>query len=177
MNGDDWPPYGRSLNDFGGDWPAYKEHLYSLYSRDFLASQPTWPIGGKRFAIKKQPLVDGQCHTFWHIISEGDQEEEREVVLSRCECICWPRLILDEFSATYPAQRSNRIVWWVEERGGKRRVHIALADFSYLVVVEDRADYVLLWTAFPIEREHQRRRKERACEAYWLAATKAKAAP
>ncbi|WP_150954677.1 hypothetical protein [Microbacterium testaceum] len=173
---DPWPPPGPSLNDFGGDWPKYYAHIYGRYTADFLAEKPSWPIEGKRFAIKQQPLVDGHCHTFWHIITEGEVEEEREVSTDRCACVSWPRLILDEFSATYPSPRSERIVWWVEGRGGRTRFHICLSDFSYLVVVEDRPDYVLLWTAFPVDREHQRRRRRNAYEQYWAQQGKAKAA-
>jgi hypothetical protein len=163
----DWPPLGKHLNDFGGAWESYQEQLYAQYARDFHDSVPMWPVGAKRFSIKRQPLVGGQCHTFWHIITEGDDEESRTPDLVRCERISWPRLILDEFARTYPAQSSDSIAWWIEPRGGEVRYHIALADFSYLVVVADRTDYVLLWTAFPIEREHQRRRKTAAYEAYW----------
>jgi len=97
MNGE-WPPAGKHLNDFGGDWATYQAHCYAEYERDFLDGTPTWPVPNKRFAIKRQPLVNGLCHTFWHIISEGPDEESRVPDLSRCERVCWPRFILDEFA-------------------------------------------------------------------------------
>lgn len=162
-----WPPLGPSLNEHGGDWPTYCAACYQRYSRDFLNSVPSWPLEDKRFAIKRQPLVDGQCHTFWHIITEGSDEENRNPDLDRCARIGWPRLILDDFANAYPAKSSVKICWWVESHGREDRYHIALEDFSYLVVVADRGNYVLLWTAFPIEREVQRRKRRQKFEAYW----------
>lgn len=162
-----WPPDGPDYDHYDGDWSRYLSDCYSLYSHDFLENVPRWPIDGKRFAIKRQPLVDGQCHTFWHIVTEGEDEESRVPVIDRCAKATWPRAILDEFAVTYPNPSSARIVWWLEQRRGEDRYHIALADFSYIVVVADRGNYVLLWTAFPIDRDHQRRRRQSAYETYW----------
>lgn len=162
-----WPPLGPEYDDYDGDWERYCTDCYELYSRDFLASKPPWPIDGKRFNIKRQPMVEGRCHTFWHIITEGDDEASRTPNFDRAARVTWARAILEEFARLYPATSSSRIVWWIEKRGGEDRIHIALADFSYLVVVADRGEYVLLWTAFPIERDHQRRRRRLAFERYW----------
>jgi len=170
-----WPSLGPSFADYGSDWDTYCSACYDEYKRDFIETSPVWPVAGKRFSIKRQPLVDGRCHTFWHIISEGDDESSRTRDLDRCARITWPRVVLDEFAMTYPAPSSDRIAWWVEQRGGEKRIHIATEGFSYLVVVADRGNYVLLWTAFPIDRDHQRRRRKKAFDSYW--AEKAKAAP
>ena len=37
------------------------------------------------------------------------------------------------------------------------------------VVVADRGDYVLPWTAFWVEHTHQRDKRERAYRAFWEA--------
>ncbi|WP_146087738.1 hypothetical protein [Rathayibacter sp. AY1D7] len=164
----DWPLLGPDLNDdFGGDFTAMLADCYAQYEADFLNSSPSWPIDGKRFAIKRQPLVEGQCHTYWHIISEGDDEETRSPVLARCERVGWPRELLNEFAAVHPAASSDRVCWWAVKRGSELRFNIALADFSYLVVVADRGDYVLLWTAFPIEHSNRRRKLQRQFDEYW----------
>lgn len=47
-------------------------------------------------------------------------------------------------------------VWRSERAGDKDRVVIALADFSYVVVLADRGEYVILWTAYCVEHEHRR---------------------
>ena len=44
-----------------------------------------------------------------------------------------------------------------------------LPDFSYIVVVADRDEYVLPWTAFCVERPHQQHKLRKEYEAYWQA--------
>lgn len=38
---------------------------------------------------------------------------------------------------------------------------IATKDFSYMVVLEEPKNYILLWTAFYLEKKHQREKKEK----------------
>lgn len=162
-----WPPLGPSLNESAGDWTAYSDLCYERYYADFYRTRPTWPVDGKRFNIKRHPELQGRCATFWHMTSEGGDEANRTPALDRCERVSWPRLMLDEFTSTYPARASARIVWWVVRRGSEDRYVIALADFSYVVIVADRGDYVLLWTAYPVEFASRRRKFGLEYEAYW----------
>lgn len=90
--------------------------------------------------------------------SEGDVESERLPDFARYQRIGWPRLLLDEFSVTHPDRSSGRIVWWMNRRGSEDRYLIALSDYSYVVIVAERADYVLLVTAYPVEFEGRRRK-------------------
>jgi hypothetical protein len=53
---------------------------------------------------------------------------------------------------------------WRSERQGDQRIVIALADFSYVVVLADRREYVLLWTAYCVEHEHRRAKLRKECE-------------
>lgn len=41
------------------------------------------------------------------------------------------------------------------------RQRIALTDFSYLLVLADRGSYLLPWTAFFVDADHQRAKLER----------------
>ena len=75
---------------------------------------------------------------------------------------------MEAFSDHQPAA-GDRIVWWMNERRGEGRYLIALPDFSYLVVVADRGDYVLPWTQYPVERMHQRKKYQKEYMAYWAA--------
>lgn len=52
-------------------------------------------------------------------------------------------------------------------RGKEERIVIALEDFSYVVVLADRRDYILLWTAYCVEREHTRRKLKNEFVTYW----------
>lgn len=163
-----WPSLGPGLNEFGGDWRAYEEHCYSVYDADFHNGPRPWPVPGQVLKIKRNPvLADGRCNTFWHLVTVGPDEAERIPDLSRCERISWPMEILKEFERVYPEPSSQKIVWWINVREGGRRYAIALADFSYVLIVADRSGYVLLWTGYPVEYENQRRKLAREFDAYW----------
>lgn len=42
---------------------------------------------------------------------------------------------------------------------------VASEHVHHLVVLDDRGDYVLLWTAYPVEQDHGRRKLRRRYEA------------
>jgi len=63
----------------------------------------------------------------------------------------------------------GRIRLWLEVRsshgrGQEPRWHLALPDFSYLVVLADRGTFLLPWTAYHLERPHERRKLEKRWE-------------
>jgi len=145
------------LEAYGGDWNSYCDALYQFFHEDFIASQATYH--GMRVAIKRHPLLKGKEATFWHLISEGDVEDERLPDLRRCERIRWPRPIID-------ASSGDKVRFW-RARRGEERVVIAVGDFSYVVVLAIRRGYVVLWTAYYVEREHRRRKLRAECDEYW----------
>lgn len=160
-----WLPELILLESFGGDWGRYVERVHSQFKTDFVDSLPAWP--GKRVGVKRHPEYDGKSATFWHFISEGKAEAERLPDLRRCERIAWPRPMMDEFDAVQPGQSGSRILWWKESRNNEDRYLLAPDDFSYIVVIADRGDYVLPWTAFVVEHRHQRRKREQAYRRFW----------
>lgn len=157
-----WLPALITLADYGGNWDQYFEVIYKLFCEDFISSCPSYP--DKRFSLKRHPVVDGKEATFWHIISEGNVEAERLPDLRRCERIRWPRAIIESMETEdvriWKNQRTTR------QRRNEDRILIALPDFSYLVVLADRGEYVMLWTAFYVERSHQRRKLQSEYETY-----------
>lgn len=154
MTTNEWLP---ELILFGGDWNDYIEQLYAIFRQDFVDSSPSF--NNRRFAMKKHPVYKEKEATFWHLISEGKIEEERTPDFRRCERICWPRSIIE-------TGQLHDIKIWKNQRQGKTRVILALEDFSYIVVLDERVEYYLLWTAYPVERDHQRRKLEREWRNY-----------
>jgi hypothetical protein len=146
------------LEDFGHNWHTYLEAIYILFRQDFVDSNPR--IENKRFALKRHPIIEGKEATFWHIISEGEIENERLPNLRRCERIRWPRPIIEAIT-------TGHVKYWKNMRGKEERIVIALEDFSYVVVLADRGDYILLWTAYCVEREHTRRKLKNEFVNYW----------
>lgn len=171
---DVWLPKLMTLGATGGDWSAYLELIHAQFAHDFVSTKPSWP--GKRVGLKHHPEHQGKSATFWHMISEGSDESERTPDLRRCERIAWPRPFMDEFDDTPPETSGSRILWWKETRKTDERYLLSLEDFSYVVVVADRGEFVLPWTAYTVEHAHRRGKLRKAWEAFWIA-KKAEAAP
>ena len=161
---DRWLPKLIYLEDAGGDWNAYLDMLYQAFVVDFVLSKPRWP--GKRVAMKRYPEYQGKGATFWHMISEGGIEDERIPDLRRCERIRWPKPMMEAFPDQKPAQ-GDPIVWWRNQRGMEARIVLALKDFSYVVIVTEREDFVLPWTAYTVGQTHRRNKLQREFEDYW----------
>ena len=153
----EWLPELITLNDHEGDWPNYCEVIYAIFHRDFVASKPTY--APKRFALKRHPEYDGKAATFWHLISEGPVEEQRTPDMRRCERIAWPKPIIEAIG-------NDNVRFWMNTRGRSKRILIAVEDFSYVVILDDRKDFVLLWTTYHLKYSNQRRRMEREYEAW-----------
>lgn len=162
----EWLPPLVLLENSDGDWNAYEEVLYGHFKTDFVESLPHWT--GKRVGLKRYPDYKGKEATFWHFISEGEIEDDRLPDIRRCERIRWPRPTMESFTNRQPAG-NDRIVWWKNERRREERYLLALPDFSYLLVVADRGGYVLPWTQYHVEHQHQREKHQKEYEAYWQA--------
>lgn len=161
----DWLPDLVLFEDSGGDWSRYLDRLHLQFAADFMHTMPTWPR--KRVGLKRHPEYDGKSATFWHMISEGSSEADRIPDFRRCERIAWPRQIMDEFDDATPETTGCRIRWWVELRGAEKRYHLAPDDFSYVMVVADRGDFVLPWTAYYVEHEYRREKLRRKWRNFW----------
>lgn len=145
------------MEEYQNNWDIYLEAIYYFFCEDFIHSKPKFEE--KRFALKRYPVVKGKEATFWHLISEGKEEDERLPDIRRCERIRWPRPMIE-------AIKSKQVRCWKNKRKEEDRIVIALEDFSYVVVLADRGEYVLLWTAYCVEREHQRRKLRKEYEAF-----------
>ncbi len=160
----DWLP---ALIPF--DWNRYEESLavaYAVFDRDFGSDKSRPGFQGRRLGLKRHPELDGKSATFWHFVTEGKVEADRTPVRPRIERIAWPRKLITETGQIPP-----RVHVWSNKRGRSTRWMIALEDFSYVVVLDDRGEYLLPWTAYPVEHEHQREKLQRE-HAAWTKALK-----
>ncbi len=158
MNKDvQWLPPLVLLRDHGGEWERYLEAVYAWFKQDFINSKPVFQ--GRRLGLKRHPLTDGKEATFWHMTSEGQDEENRLPDLRRCERIRWPKPIIENDS-------DPELKVWAEPRGKQQRIHIWFEAEGYLVVLDDRGEYILPWTAFFIEHEHERRKYNKRWKRY-----------
>ena len=144
-----WLPGLVKLDDYQGDWTQYVEAIHSIFTTDFVNSAPSFRE--RRVGLKKHPMEKGKEATFWHLISAGASEADREIDLRRCERIRWPRPVVE-------ADGRSEVCCWLTHRKGEPRYVIALDDFSYIVVLAVRKCYLVLWTAYCVEYDHQRRK-------------------
>lgn len=164
----DWLP---GLVEF--EWDRYAEGIeraYAVFWKDFGEATTRPMFQERRLGLKRHPETDGKSATFWHFITEGADEANRTPVRERLERIGWPRALIDEVG-----RDPSRVLIWVSLRGSAKRWVIALDDFSYVVILDDRGDYLLPWTAYPVNEPHRRRKLRRERET-WVAAQKAEAA-
>ena len=152
-----WLPDLVTLKQYGGDWNRYVEVLYRFFCKDFVNSRPT--LDSRPVNHKRLPLSDGKVATFWHIISEGRTEDDRVPDLRRCERIRWPRPTIESTDA-------DEVKCWTNRRRGETRIVLWLEKQDYVVILADRRHYVLLWTAYYVDRNHTRRKLRKEYETY-----------
>ena len=152
-----WLPPLVLFNDYGGNWNAYLDAIYEWFKQDFIDSKPAFQ--GRRLGLKRYPLTHGKEATFWHLIQEGEIEDDRTPNFRRCERIRWPRPIIEHDS-------DSTIKIWRNQRRNEGRVCLWFEPENYLVILADRGDYILPWTAYLVEKSHQQRKLQREYEEY-----------
>ena len=151
-----------TLEEFGGNFSAYFEAVYKIFKNDFVESRPVFE--GKRIGLKMHPYIDGKEYTFYHFTHDGDIETERIPNLRRLERIPFPRPIIENAAHPY-------LKVWRNKRGRSNRILIFHENESYLVVLEDRDEYILPWTAYLVEENHRRQKLIAEFHAYKNAET------
>lgn len=149
------------INEFGGDFNRFLEAVYQIFKNDFVISKPTFQ--GVRLGLKKYPLVQEKEYTFYHMTHKGDVENERVPDLRRMERIAWPRPMIDNSGIEcLKVWRNTR-----RGKGGtKSRILILHEVERYIVVLDDRGDYILPWTAYLIEGSRQLQKHLKEYETY-----------
>lgn len=163
-NAPDWLP---DLVEF--DWNRYEESLnraYAVFTRDFGTQSERPNFRGKRMGLKRHPEFEGKSATFWHFVTEGPDEPDRVPDRERVERIAWPKAMLIEAAAA-----SGRVVMWANER--RRSGHakstrwvVALDTFGYVIVVDEREEYVLPWTAYVVDGDHRQEKLRKEYDAW-----------
>ena len=143
------------LEDYGGDYSAYIDAIYEVFRNDFIVHKAHF--GGQELRMKYHPLIKDRAYTFYHMTHKGEDEANRIPDLRRCERIPWARPTVEQ------AQFLGLRFWEQTRKGNHRRVCIWLdtdTGDNYYVILEVRAEYVLLWTAFYGDYAHSIRKKE-----------------
>ncbi len=151
-----WLPSLVLFSDYEGNWRKYVDALHTFFKGDFVDNQPKFR--DQKVVLKRYPMSQGKEATFWHLVSEGEVEDDRLPGMRRCERIRWPRPIIEHSNETV-------VKVWKNERKGETRVCLWLEKQEYLVILAERKGYVVLWTAYTVTREHRKRKLQREYEA------------
>ena len=158
------------LFNYSGD-PYSEGHiaaLYSVFVRDFLRHQVAWEPNKTHLSLRRHPEIRGKHAIFWHVISGGTgAEETRHLEIERCRRIGWIRPLIEGFNQDYPVE--YEIKWWISSRsrGNTKRYLLAVNDFEYVVVVDEKSSYAVLVTAYYVEHNHRRQKLRREHDEYW----------
>ena len=147
------------FEDYNSDWNQYEEILYYHFKVDFVDNKPK-PFRGVRIGLKKYPQYKNKEATFWHFITEGDNEPERYPDLRRCERIRWPKPIIEN-------NEHEDIKVWENIRGAKSNICLCYGDFEYLVILRKGNGYVLPWTAYYPFTEYTKSKWKKEYEEYY----------
>jgi hypothetical protein len=154
-----WLPALVLISDYDGDWDKYLSALYQFFRKDFIESRPLFretPVG-----IAKHPYSQGKESTFWHLISEGNVEEDRIPDFERCKRVRWPRAIIENHEMPF-------VQVWETMRGREKRILLRFIfdKEDYLVVLAEHKGIVLLITAYLVTWESQKRRLHQEFERF-----------
>ncbi len=137
------------LSAYGGSYLDYEDAVYAAYQNSFPDSSLYYR--GLPIRHKRHPEYNGKPATFWHIISNGSDEDSRLPNLRRYETVTWPFYILREC-----VDACGSLLIWENERRGRRNTLLFCTSVNYLVVLSNRDGYYVFWTAYPVERDHTR---------------------
>lgn len=133
---------------FAGDWQTFIDDVYDAFRQDILIAD----IRFKGLPVRPRfnPEYDGKEFGFWHLTSEGKEEEDRTPDLERCKRIKWIAHMIKNFD-------HDDIFCWPERRGTTEEWVIWNEVEDYVVVLSARRDYWLLKTAYLITYNSKRR--------------------
>ena len=129
-----------NLETFCGDWQLYESRIYQIYLDTVVNGRLTH--NGLRVASQFRPETKGKGFGFWHLISEGDTEEDRIPDIRRCERIRWVAWVIAN-SGT-----DKSISCWENKRGKNLHVVMWVEANNYVVVLAKRMGYYLIKTAY-----------------------------
>ncbi|MDO8522519.1 MAG: hypothetical protein Q7S08_04555 [bacterium] len=145
------------LEDFGGNPDAYIAHLFSIFERDFIKSQPQFE--GKR-VFHDKANDGGKPRAFSHITTEEDRKTKQRILsIRRCERISWIKAIIEH--ADDPA-----VLIWKQEQATKKRwaarTYFFLEQEDFLVILQEIKYGNYLITAIYVDNPSQKQKHLKA---------------
>ena len=147
-----------TLPDYGNDWDAYLEAIYRIYLDEVVNAGIAFH--GLPLRVQFRPMSHGKGYSFWHLISEGDVEEERTPNLRRCERIRWISWVIRN------AESNSAILWWENKRQHNTHVVLWFREENFVVILAKRLGYYLLRSAYNL-KPHREKAFEKEWKQFW----------
>lgn len=128
-----------TLESCNGQWEDYLNTIYAIFLEEVVNGKLSFL--GLPIHCQYRPATQGKHFGFWHLISEGNLEEDRVPDLRRCERIKWISHIIKN-------AHSAQIKCWENKRGSNKHIVFWLPNENFIVVLAKRKDYLLLKTAY-----------------------------
>lgn len=123
-----------------GEWADYVDAIYQAYVEQVANGGLTF--NSLRITCQFRPESQGKHFGFWHVISEGDSENDRLPDLRRCERITWIAYLIANVGT------DADITWWENKRGTNTHVVIWHEAENFVVILAARNGYYLLKSAY-----------------------------
>ena len=155
-NKQSWLPELITFNPSKNNIDEYIEGIYQIFVEEFINKGIYFK--GERLKLKKIPMKNNKEATFYHMISEGEDENNRTIDLERCARIKWPRAIL--------ASDHKDLKIWTNKRKNKNNILVWYEEQKYLIVIRVNLNKKLFWTAYPVNRKHTEKKLKKEFEDY-----------
>lgn len=139
-SGNNTPPPLVLLSAYNSDWERYIDAVYQCYIAEVVKGNLIFK--GLPIRCQFRPVTKGKHFAFWHIISEGEEEEDRTPDFSRCERIKWISWVL-KYAGT-----NDKISCWENKRGSNKNIVLWYEEGDFAVILSKRSGYLLLKTAY-----------------------------
>ncbi|MEK7607378.1 MAG: oxidoreductase [Patescibacteria group bacterium] len=129
------------------EWDAYQESLFQVFCKTIVEARLTFqgmPVNPRRFPEEK-----GKHFTFWHLISEGEKEEDRTPDLRRCERLDWVAWVIQN------CESNPDISYWESRRKRSKNFVIWYEKGEFAVVIARRSRYFVLLSAYHVMSGHR----------------------
>lgn len=148
------------IYEFHGNWATYVEELYDIYLDD-IVNNTSLNFNVLPIKTRFKPMSEGKGFGFWHIISDGEEEDDRVPDMRRCESLPWV-----SYCISMAKKPPSPICWWRNKRGSNTHIVILNEEEGFVVVLAERKDYYLLKTAY-FPRSHRLKSMIKERDKYW----------
>ncbi len=149
------PPEIMVFSGKGDEWESYQESLFQIFKTKILEVAITFQ--GLPVKARLSPPYKNKPFAFWHLISEGEKENERVPDLRRCERVPWICWVIEN------CEKHPDVSCWENTRGTETHVVILFEKEKYVVILAKRKGYFLLKSAYiPQKKRFETLLRERA---------------